>query len=157
MRTIGTFPDRGRTPLMNTSERPKMRFSFSQKVLFKHCDPAGIVFYPRYFEIINDCVEAFFDTIGTPFETLLKTAGIPTAEISAAFMAPSRHGDQLVISLDVMRIGGSSLELAFQAFCLDDQRFSAKSTLVYVNAIGLPQRWPDPIRSALTPYLRSEE
>jgi 4-hydroxybenzoyl-CoA thioesterase len=44
-----------------------MLFSINQKVLFKHCDPAGIVFYPRYFEMINDCVEAFFDEIGTPF------------------------------------------------------------------------------------------
>ena len=36
-----------------------MSFTLTQKVLFKHCDPAGIVFYPRYFEMINDCVEAF--------------------------------------------------------------------------------------------------
>ncbi|MEL6103010.1 MAG: acyl-CoA thioesterase, partial [Pseudomonadota bacterium] len=28
-----------------------MSFQFLQKVLFKHCDPAGIVFYPRYFEM----------------------------------------------------------------------------------------------------------
>ncbi|CPO21707.1 4-hydroxybenzoyl CoA thioesterase [Bordetella pertussis] len=27
------------------------------EVRFRHCDPAGIVFYPRYFEMINDFVE----------------------------------------------------------------------------------------------------
>lgn len=43
-----------------------MLFTFTQKVLFKHCDPAGIVFYPRYFEIINDCIEAFFEQIDHP-------------------------------------------------------------------------------------------
>jgi 4-hydroxybenzoyl-CoA thioesterase len=42
-----------------------MAFVMNQKVLFKHCDPAGVVFYPRYFEMINDCVEALFDDIGT--------------------------------------------------------------------------------------------
>lgn len=134
-----------------------MRFAFDQKVLFKHCDPAGIVFYPRYFEIINDCVEAFFDDIGAPFEAIHKAAAVPTAEISATFQAPSRHGDHLVITLDVTRIGRSSLGLSFTAFCQKEQRFSAKSSLVYVTENGRPHPWPDHIRTALTPYLRREE
>ena len=40
-----------------------MGFEFRQTIGFKHCDPAGIVFYPRYFEMFNDCVEAFL-TVG---------------------------------------------------------------------------------------------
>ena len=48
-------------------------FTFLQKVQFKHCDPAGIVFYPRFIEMINDAVEAMFDeAIGWPFEVLLR-------------------------------------------------------------------------------------
>ena len=39
-----------------------MAFTYPHKVLFRHCDPAGIVFYPRYFEMMNDTVEAFFGT-----------------------------------------------------------------------------------------------
>src|SRR5260370_493059 len=34
------------------------------QVLFRHCDPAGIVFYPRYFEMVNDLVEEWFDRDG---------------------------------------------------------------------------------------------
>ena len=30
------------------------------QVEFNHCDPAGIVFYPRYFEMTNSVVEIFF-------------------------------------------------------------------------------------------------
>ena len=38
------------------------------EVRFRHCDPAGIVFYPRYFEMINDFVEEWFDKgMGLPF------------------------------------------------------------------------------------------
>ena len=36
-----------------------MRFTMPQKVQFKHCDPAGIVFYPRYFELLNDTLLGF--------------------------------------------------------------------------------------------------
>jgi 4-hydroxybenzoyl-CoA thioesterase len=132
-----------------------MKFEMDQKVLFKHCDPAGIVFYPRYFEMINDCAEAFFCKIGAAFETLHPAAAGPTAQISAQFQAPSRHGDHLVIGLDVARIGGSSLDLIFEARAGGEQRFSAASTLVYVNATGRPQRWPDHLRGAFAAFLRS--
>lgn len=130
-----------------------MRFSVDQKVLFKHCDPAGIVFYPRYFEMINDTVEAFFNEIGAPFETLHKSAAVPTVQISTTFQAPSRHGDHLVISLHVLRIGTSSLDLAVQAHCGDEARFGAQSTLVYINASARAEPWPTPLRAALSAYL----
>ena len=56
-------------------------FHYTQKVMFKHCDPAGIVFYPRYFEMMNDVVESFFaECLGLPFERLLVTAGVPTVQ-----------------------------------------------------------------------------
>ena len=30
------------------------------QIEFNHCDPAGIVFYPRYFEMVNSVCENFF-------------------------------------------------------------------------------------------------
>ncbi|MGB5863566.1 MAG: thioesterase family protein [Sulfitobacter sp.] len=132
-----------------------MRFEYTQKVLFKHCDPAGIVFYPRYFEMVNDCVEAFFYEIGLPFEDIHKTHAVPTAEISTTFHNPSRHGETLIIAVEVSRIGGASLSLSFDATCGDTSKFSATSTLVYVDGTGRPQKWSDPARDAFSPYLRS--
>ena len=38
-----------------------MSFTTTRKVRFEHCDPAGIVFYPRYFEMINGTVEDWFE------------------------------------------------------------------------------------------------
>lgn len=143
--------------LLDLMKSHTMQFQFHQKVLFKHCDPAGIVFYPRFFEMMNDCVEAFFDTIGTPFESLHDAGGVPTAQISTTFHAPSRHGDRLVIALEVTRIGTSSLGLSLDASAGDHPRFSATSTLVYVDQTGRPQPWPSDIRTAMTPYLRSTQ
>ena len=129
-----------------------MAFVFNQKVLFKHCDPARIVFYPRYFEMINDCVEAWFDErLGAPFEELhVYGGGVPTARIEAAFKAPSRHGDRLAIALHCLKIGRTSTDLSFEAKCGDELRFSAASTLVHIDNDGRPSRWPDPLRQRLT-------
>lgn len=127
-----------------------MRFDFEQKVLFRHCDPAGIVFFPRYFEMINDCVEHFFDEcLGLPFEVLLLTQGVPTAEISTRFIAPSRHGDRLDLVLTVTKVGRSSLCYAIQATCGGDTRFEAEAALVHVDAAGKPAAWPETIRKKL--------
>lgn len=130
-----------------------MGFDYPQKVLFKHCDPAGIVFYPRYFEMINDCVEAFFDQVlDYPFETLLQSAGVPTAEIQTRFLAPSRHGDALVLTLVGVRSGTKSFTLTITANCDDETRFTATSTLVYTDANGASQPWPKAVKSKLDAF-----
>ncbi|MTI16160.1 acyl-CoA thioesterase [Rhodobacteraceae bacterium RKSG542] len=136
-----------------------MAFHFAQKVLFKHCDPAGIVFYPRYFEMINDTVEAFFDeAMNEPFEDMHRggRGGVPTAHIETDFKAPSRHGDRLDIALGVTRVGRSSVNLSFLCTCGDEVRFMAKSTLVYINDKGRPQSWTDKLKASLNEVLESE-
>ena len=66
------------------------------RVRFKDCDAAGIVFFPRYFEMLNDCVEDWFrEALALPFEAMHGSdrCGVPTAELSSRFVAPSRLGE----------------------------------------------------------------
>ncbi|MEP3847396.1 MAG: acyl-CoA thioesterase [Paracoccaceae bacterium] len=125
-------------------------FSFPQKVLFKHCDPAGIVFYPRYFEMMNDCVETFFDEVlNTPFEDLHKSGALPTAQIQTRFTAPSRHGDHLNLTLSIIAIGRSSAKYQIIASCADQRRFETTATLVNVDTRGEPTQWSDELGAKL--------
>lgn len=133
-----------------------MTFTFPQKVLFKHCDPAGIVFFPRYFEMMNDCVEAFFDHIGFLFETMHDDGGVPTGKIEARFHAPSRHGDHLSLVLTGRRIGGATFDFMIETTCGPERRMSYAATLVFIDAHGKSTQWPDDMRAALTPYVLNE-
>ncbi len=129
-----------------------MQYVFEQKVLFRHCDPAGIVFFPRYFEMVNDCIEHFFDEVLLwPFEKLLETDGIPTAEIRMRFRAPSRHGDRLRLTLDILRFGRSAMDYRLIASCGGQVRFEAEATLVHVDRAGRPAPWPDAVRDRTSP------
>lgn len=131
-----------------------MAYELTQKVLFRHCDPAGIVFFPRYFEMMNDCVEAFFaDVLRHPFEALHPGAAVPTAQIETRFAAPSRHGDHLRLSLQIARVGQSSAQYRMRAHCGAEMRFDTTATLVHVTREGRPDPWPDALRSALTEAL----
>jgi 4-hydroxybenzoyl-CoA thioesterase len=134
-----------------------MTYHVQQKVLFKHCDPAGIVFYPRYFEMMNDCVEAFFDDVlGVPFETLHGHHAVPTAQIETRFEAPSRHGDRLDLALRLTAVGASSLGYQMTAACDGEPRFTTHATIVYVNDRGRPERWPDAMRAIFTDILEGD-
>lgn len=132
-----------------------MVYRYHQKVLFRHCDPAGIVFYPRYFEMINDCIEAFFDdVVAMPFEDMHQKNAVPTAQIECQFKAPSRQGDHLKLELRLEKLGRSSLGLSITAQRELEVRFICNSTIVYVDDKGRPVSWPDRIRDVLNSNLQ---
>ena len=136
-----------------------MRFHTEQKVLFRHCDPAGIVFYPRYFEMMNDAVEDFFDrALGLPFDAMHAAHGVPTVATATEFRAPSRHGDRLRVWVVPTGIGTTSMDLTLRATCGEEVRFETRTTLVYLDLVGgRPTRWPEAVRAAIEPYLSPED
>jgi 4-hydroxybenzoyl-CoA thioesterase len=132
-------------------------FTLQQKVRFQHCDPAGIVFYPRYFEMITTTVEEWFaQHLGVPFETLHGSLGaaVPTVSMTVEFHAPSRHGDILEFRLRPTRIGRSSVGLSIAAYCGGEKRLSMESTLVFTReAASKPESWPEDLRARIAQEL----
>ena len=127
-------------------------FRLRQRVLFQHCDPAGIVFYPRYFEMTNALVEGWFDAMGHSFARLHGPMGlsVPTAALSVSFTAASRLGDDLDWTLRLARLGRSSAGLEIGAECGGEQRMTMTSTLVCVTKeTGRPTGWPAELRAAM--------
>ena len=122
-------------------------------VEFNHCDPAGIVFYPRYFEMTNSLVENFFaDVMGHSYGAMMEAGqGVPTARLETDFKLPSRLGDKLNWSLEVVRVGGSSVNFIATARMAAEVRLTADLTLVWVNA-GKPTRWPDAMRAKFVDF-----
>ena len=122
-------------------------------VEFNHCDPAGIVFYPRYFEMTNSLVENFFaDVVGHSYGAMMDAGqGVPTARLEVNFKAPSRLGDKLEWTLTVRQIGGSSVTFVANAMFGAQLRLTADLTLVWVDA-GKPVRWPDAMRAKLEAF-----
>jgi 4-hydroxybenzoyl-CoA thioesterase len=131
-----------------------MSYTRSIPVEFNHCDPAGIVFYPRYFEMTNSVVENFFaDVGGHSFARMMAEGqGVPTARLETNFHAPSRLGDRLDFTLAVTRIGGASIGFTLTARCGQELRITADLTLVWVQT-GRPAPWPEALRHRLAAHL----
>ena len=124
-------------------------------VEFRDCDPAGIVFFPRYFEMANAVVERFFASeLGCPFAAVVAGGnGVPTARIGAEFLRPSRLGEELDFALRVTRVGRTSAAYRLAARCGDEERVRFEAVLVWTGAGGRPEAWPEPLRAGLTRHL----
>lgn len=136
---------------------PACAFTRESKVLFKHCDPAELVFFPRFFEMMNDLVEEFFDAIGYPFEDFHREGAIPTVQIEAGFPKPSRHGDRLTFSLWVEKIGRTSSTIRILTESDGETRMTYRATMVLVGEDGRPKGFPGALRQAMMPYMESED
>lgn len=96
-----------------------MVFERAKRIRFSHCDPAGILFYPRYAELLNEIVEDWFaEGIGIDFRSLMGEyrLGVPVVHLECDFLAPARLGDTLVFRLAVHAVGASSVQLAIEAW-----------------------------------------
>src|SRR5205085_11874443 len=90
----------------------KAPFVSEKLIRFHHCDPAGIVFYPQYFVLFNELVEDWFNEgLGVDFATFhtVDRLGVPMAHLECDFLAPSKIGETLTLTLRVKRIGRTSL------------------------------------------------
>lgn len=127
------------------------------QIEFNHCDPAGIVFYPRYFEMTNSVVENFFaDVVGRSFAQMHGTVqnGVPTVALQATFLAPSRLGDKVLFSLGIVAIGHTSVGVQITAECNGQDRMRADLTLVWIDGMKAAP-WPEAMRTALVGYMEA--
>ncbi|TBX69912.1 acyl-CoA thioesterase [Flavobacterium silvisoli] len=90
-------------------------FTKQEKIRFKHVDYAGIVFYPRFLEMLNDLVEDWFEeALDRPFSKIHETNGIPTVDLKVQFKKAARIGEILTKKLWVIKLGGSSVHCGFR-------------------------------------------
>lgn len=92
-----------------------MTFSDTRTVRIEwgDCDPAGIIFYPRYFEIVDNATALLFErATGMTKPEMLKAydfAGFPLVKTRARFLKPTRFGDDVTVETTI-KFGKSSFE-----------------------------------------------
>jgi 4-hydroxybenzoyl-CoA thioesterase len=130
-----------------------MTFKTKVQVRFAHVDAAGIVFYPRYFEMLNGAVEDWFASMGCDFRRmhLEQRMGVPTVRLECEFVAPSELGDELTIQITPVRVGRSSCTINYLITGDDKVRVTAEAVLVCTDLDAkraVP--WPEPLQRQLS-------
>lgn len=131
------------------------------QVEFNHCDPAGIVFYPRYLEFANHMAENFFaDVVGRSYARIVDAGdGVPTVRLDCAFRAPSRLGDRLEMALRVTGVGRSSVDFDIAGHGEDEEapRFTITKRLVFIDGRAMKSAaWPEEMRGRLQAAMQED-
>lgn len=119
-----------------TTETRKDVFYSDTLVRFSHCDPAGIIFYPHYFVLFNGLVEDWFNhALKIDYAHFITTRrlGLPMVNIQCDFLAPSKIGEVITLTLKLEHIGNSSIVLATDALFEDRVRVRARLTLCVIS------------------------
>jgi 4-hydroxybenzoyl-CoA thioesterase len=129
-------------------------------IRFSHCDPGGIVHFPRFFDMINAAVEDWFAlALGLPFDTMhmARRYGFPIVHTQCEFLKPCRIGERLVLDLTVARIGRASLDLLLCGRIGGEERIRARNVRAMMSLEtyrALPI--PEDLRAGMAPFAPAE-
>lgn len=103
-------------------------FSRIVRVEWGQCDPAGIVYAPRYLDMVGENTIRLFEAAGLPKKrdmlATLNVAGYPMVDLQARFLRPAAYGDDVIVESAAPEFGNSSFTIAHRvtldgAVCVD--------------------------------------
>ena len=115
------------------------------------CDPANIVYYPRYFAMFDDSTSTLFEVAGFSKQDLVRKyglVGIPMVDTRSKFYIPSTYGDWITIETKIESIKRSSFEVKHNVYKGADLAIEAFETRVLV---GRDPANPEKLKSAPFP------
>lgn len=124
------------------------------RVRWGDCDPAGIAFYPRFFEWMDVCSDELHRLLGIKRTGAGDLRGLPLVEVQAEFLSPAFVEDELEIRAWVTAVGRTSLSLRYEFVRLADGVTLARTRerRVHVERAGgkmRPAALTDAMRQAL--------
>ncbi len=126
-------------------------FSTERYISFSDCDPAGIMFFSRAFEIVHIAYEKFLfkNDLGGFFEG--KGIIIPLVHAEADYKIPLKAGMTVIVMVKLGEIKENSFSLAYNIYD-SENRIAAKVKTVHVVVSAETQtkcEVPDNLKNAL--------
>jgi 4-hydroxybenzoyl-CoA thioesterase len=133
------------------------RFTTERKIRFSHCDPAGIVYFVNFFDMVSGAVEDWFgEAIGFTFNEMhiQRRVGFPIVNTGCEFFKPCHLGDRLELELAIAKLGRSSIEFVVTGKVAGDEKFRARHKVALISLETLRALpIPDDMRGKMQPYV----
>ena len=98
-----------------------MPFVLNRIVRFGECDPAGVLYYPVYFDWVHQSMEIWFEeALGVPYAKALSTHGFPSKSATFQYHSPCRVGERIKIFFALSTLRNRSFEIDLKLFGEDD-------------------------------------
>ncbi len=137
---------------------PAGAFTRSVPIRFSHCDAAGIVYFPHYFDMFNGLIEDWYkEELGYDYANLILAGryGFPFVHIECDFKIPSMMGELIDLTLLVERLGRSSLGILIVCHRDGLERLRARMVTAMMSLeTRKPVTMPQGLRAAIEDYRR---
>ena len=132
-------------------------YRHSRIVRFGECDPAGVAYYPEFFNWFHQAMEACFEEyLGVSYAEVIETIGFPAVQTSAEFRTPLPVGSRIDIEVRIERLGRSSIDWRFDIKCGETLASVGRVKTVCISVSeGAFQFASTPIPSTLIPKLQT--
>jgi 4-hydroxybenzoyl-CoA thioesterase len=121
---------------MGTDHSGMLSNTRTVRIEWGDCDPAGIVFFPRYFELFDHSttllIERALGMRKREFYAFYAFDGYPVVDTRARFLAPTRFGDDVVIETTLAAINRASFEMAHRLSLDGELAVEGSETRVWV-------------------------
>jgi len=135
-----------------------LTFTRERLIRFSHCDPAGIVYFVNFFDMVGGVVEDWFrEALGLAFQEmhLQRRIGFPIVNTGCEFFRPARLGDTLRLELAIGKLGRSSIEFVVRGSADGEEKFRARHKVALVSLDTFrAQPIPADMRAKMQPYLQ---
>jgi acyl-CoA thioester hydrolase len=125
------------------------------RVRYNECDAQGHVFNANYFVYFDVVLTELWREVLGSYEALTDGGlDLVVAETGARFRAPARFDDELEITLEVERLGNTSMVSAIRIARDEDTLAEGRIVHIFVRADRLGEKTPIPdhVRRILQPY-----
>ncbi len=133
--TLTRFP--GDKPRMSNPAVSTLVGRLKFEILWGHCDPAGIVFNPRFFEYFDWGSWSLFElALGVKPHQLYPTygiIGIPLVDSGARFIAPARFGDEVELTSQIGAFRRSSFDVDHKLYVRGELAVEGRETRVWAG------------------------
>ena len=120
-------------------------------VRWSESDPAGIAFYPRFFEWYDVACAALFESIGLPWTELFPRhaiVGVPILQCGSNFVSPVRYGDVVRITSTIAWVKTKTFRVEHEVHVGERHCASGFEVRAWV---ARPQRAGDPLHATAIP------
>lgn len=119
----------------------------------RETDAAGVIFFPNLFNLVQETLESFLESVGLNLGKLLQTRKyhFPVVHAEADYMMAMQPGDALVITMSLTSLGTTSIHLAYRFHNPKGEELaSARIVHVAIDPVARgKQPIPDELRRAL--------
>ena len=126
------------------------------RVRFGDTDPYGVVYFASYFRYCHHGIEEFLRQLGLPPEEFFRNReegfGLPVVGADCDFLKPVKYGDDLQLSVAVLRLKDKAVTFGFQFYYMGTDQLVAKgeATIVAIDRNWKARSLPERLRQAVT-------